>query len=73
LLAEPANGFPFLSNFGGYYFNKPLSYNALINSEAYKTFPLPFCVIPTCYAMFAAVILLSPVTMMTLMPALRQF
>lgn len=56
-----------------YYLSSPLSYSALMNSEAYITLPLPSSeTIPTCLAIFDAVILLSPVTMITLIPATLQ-
>ena len=55
------------------YFSNPFYSKALINSEASITLPYPFSeIIPTCLAILVAVILLSPVTMTTLIPAFLQ-
>lgn len=61
-------------SFGCYYFKRPFSSRAWINYEAYMI--LPPCpvyeIIPTCFAILEAVILLSPVTIITLIPAFLQ-
>lgn len=54
--------------------SNPIFYNFFINSLAYITLPyyILSSMIPTCYAILVAVILLSPVTISTLIPAFLQ-
>jgi hypothetical protein len=66
---------PSLSNLPAYYFSNPFAYSYFMNYDAYIILPLPFpwLIIPTCYDILDAVILLSPVTIITFIPAILQF